>query len=371
MYLINYSVSFLAISQLLLLGLFHLRFCRQQILSCLLALLSLCLIATVILMPSSLGGSYATQYLIKRFVYATPAVLWLTAHYFFNDDHRVSPLMWLILLGYQVVSAIGSLVFPEHSQAFGLIAQLSYPFMLGLIIHVVVIALRGKSSDLVEPRRRLRVPFSVSLGGILALIVVLSLLISFMPMPATVFRGLMLYAVVLCNILIFLFALWINLATLDLAGQPMSLIGIGHPVKTAAQYPEKELRSVSPRILNRIKELMEEQRLYRESQLTIGDLAQKFHVSEHKLRKVINADLGYRNFNQFLNKHRIEEAKKLLLESERMSIHDIALEVGYASLSSFNKAFKDFTGVTPTTFRNAEGRVAAIADPAPDQLKPV
>jgi AraC-like DNA-binding protein len=364
MYLIVFAFSFLAISQLLLLGLYYFIFHRHQVVSCLLALLSLCLIAVVISMPGALGGSFSTQYLLERFMYATPAVLWLTAHYFFNDDHRVSPLMWVMLGGYQVFIAIASLVFPDQRLSFSLISQLSYPFMLGLIIHVIVIALGGKSSDLVEPRRQLRVPFSVALGSILALIVVLSTLISLIPVPDSVLHRLIVYALVFCNALIFLFALWSNLATLELAGQPVFTIGVGHPVNNAAQESVRNSRPVSQRILNRIKELMEEQKLYKEPHLTIGDLAQKVHAGEHKLRKVINADLGYRNFNQFLNKHRIEEAKELLLAPEQTPVHDIALEVGFASLSSFNKAFKDITGVTPTSFRNNEGLGAVEADEA-------
>ncbi|MEQ8314656.1 MAG: helix-turn-helix domain-containing protein [Gammaproteobacteria bacterium] len=326
------------------------------------ALLSLCLIAIVISMPSSLGGSFSTQYLLQRFVYATPAVLWLTAHYFFNDDHRVSPLMWLALLGYQFLIAIGPVVFPDHGQRFGLILQLSYPFMLGLIIHVLVITLGGKSGDLVGQRRRLRVPFSVALVCILALMIVLAMLFSFAPLPATVLRGLIQYSLVFFNAMIFLFALLLNLATLESAGQPMSTMGTRYPVNSAARDPVKDLRPVSQRILNRISELMEEQKLYKEPHLTIGDLAQKIHAGEHKLRKVINAELGYRNFNQFLNKHRIEEAKELLLAPEQAPIHHIAFEVGFASLSSFNKAFKEITGLTPTSFRNDEGVVATEAE---------
>ena len=100
---------------------------------------------------------------------------------------------------------------------------------------------------------------------------------------------------------------------------------------------------------------MIEQKLYRDSSLTIGVLADKVHASEHKVRYVINKEQGYRNFNQFLNQYRVAEAEELLLKSAETAIYDVAFEVGYSSLSSFNKAFKEITGVTPTNFRNNDG----------------
>ena len=354
-------LSVLVISQLLLMGLYHFSFYRQHLVAQLLALLCLCLIAGVILFPNIQGGNSATQYLLERFAYATPAVLWLTVHSFFEDDHRISPLTWLILLGYQVVRAIGSLLLPEQSQSFGLFSQVSYPFMLGLVIHVIVIALRGRSGELVEPRRRLRVPFSVSLGGILAMMVSMAVIVSLLPGESQI---LIRSTTLVCYALLFLLALSINLATMKFAVQSVSLIDMADGTKPSQREAAKKRQTVSPRILNRIIELMDEQKLYRNVNLTIGDLAHKVHASEHKIRRVINKDLGYRNFSQFLNHYRVREARGLLLDSAQPRIHDIAFKVGYASQSSFNKAFKDITSVTPTYFRNIDGLVDKEADEA-------
>lgn len=349
MNLLIYALSFLAISQLLLMGLYYLGYYRQHFVARLLALLCLGLIATIILVPSTLGGSFSTQYVLGLFVYATPAVLWLTAHFFFEDEHGISPLMWLILLGYQTVRAIGLLLLPERSETF---TQFSYAIMLGLMVHVIVIALRGKSGDLVEPRRQLREPFSVCLGGILAGVISMAAVVSLIPGDT---QNLIQGTIVVFFTLLFLFALSINLATLKIAGQSVSLIGKTLGKKPSARGSAEKQQAVSPRILAKLRELMEEQKLYRDSQLTIVTLAAKVHATEHKLRRVINNDLGHRNFSQFLNQYRVREAKELLLESAQAPIYDIALQVGYASLSSFNKAFKNITGMTPTCFRNEGG----------------
>jgi AraC-like DNA-binding protein len=66
--------------------------------------------------------------------------------------------------------------------------------------------------------------------------------------------------------------------------------------------------------------------------------------------------LHYRNFNQFLNQYRIEEAARRLQDphEQHIPISSIALDVGYASLSSFNKAFKDTYQVTPSVYRSGQ-----------------
>ena len=58
--------------------------------------------------------------------------------------------------------------------------------------------------------------------------------------------------------------------------------------------------------------LMADERIYRHDGVTIGTLATRLAVPEYRLRRLINQQLGYRNFNVFLNNHRIEEAKAAL-----------------------------------------------------------
>jgi AraC-like DNA-binding protein len=346
------AIGYLAISQLLLIVLYYLGFHRQRLVARLIALLCICLIAVVVWASSFVESSFTIRYLLVRLVFATPAVLWLVAHFAFEDNHFISPLMWLVLLGYQVVHAIGSIIVPELSQTFGYLSQISYPFMLGLIIHVIIVALRGKSGDLVEPRRRVRVPFAVCLAVILAAMIAIAMVISLLP---SVPQSLILSMTIFSNGLLFLLAFTVNLTALGFADQSESEVKETRNTEPFKEDPHEKRQSISPRILNRIRELMIEQKLYRDSSLTIGVLADKVHASEHKVRYLINKEQGYRNFNQFLNQYRVAEAKELLLKSVEMPIYDVALEIGYSSLSSFNKAFKEITGVTPTNYRNNDG----------------
>ena len=74
---------------------------------------------------------------------------------------------------------------------------------------------------------------------------------------------------------------------------------------------------------------------------------------EHRLRRLINGQLGYRNFAAFINAHRIEEAKRLFADpgEARKTVSSIAFDLGFGSLGPFNRAFREVTGLSPTEWR--------------------
>jgi AraC-like DNA-binding protein len=111
-------------------------------------------------------------------------------------------------------------------------------------------------------------------------------------------------------------------------------------------------RSAGPRA-QQIERLMTIERVYRQEGLTIGLLAVKLGLPEHRLRTLINQRLGHRNFNAFLNRYRIDEAKAALGDPDQMDVPvlTIALDAGFQSITPFNRAFKADTGLTPTEFR--------------------
>ncbi len=134
------------------------------------------------------------------------------------------------------------------------------------------------------------------------------------------------------------------------------------PQLDAHPFPSETPESVEARegirgtaVLRDLQRLMEEGHVYREEGLTIRRLAEQLNVPEHQLRRLINGHLGYRNFNNFLNRYRIEEVARRLVapETRHLPVLSIALDVGYRSLSPFNKAFKEIKGMTPTEYRSA------------------
>jgi AraC-like DNA-binding protein len=100
---------------------------------------------------------------------------------------------------------------------------------------------------------------------------------------------------------------------------------------------------------------MEDEQAYREMGLTLPELAKHMQVPAYRLRETINRGLGYRNFNDFLNSYRIAEAAaRLGNPAERdIQILVIALDAGFRSLSSFNKAFRAEFDATPTEYRRS------------------
>jgi len=107
---------------------------------------------------------------------------------------------------------------------------------------------------------------------------------------------------------------------------------------------DKELQ-----IANKIKDILKNEKLYTDSNLTINSLADKIEINRTYVSQVINNYFKV-NFNTLINKYRIKEARKLLLENTNLSIEGISIEVGFRSKSVFNGSFKLHTGVTPSVF---------------------
>ena len=112
--------------------------------------------------------------------------------------------------------------------------------------------------------------------------------------------------------------------------------------------------------------LMAHDRVYREEALSIGALAERLGLPEYRLRRFINQRLGQRNFNVYLNRWRLDEARGALADRALAgkSILAIALDAGFASIGPFNRAFKADAGCTPSEFRQralTPGR-AGLAD---------
>jgi len=117
--------------------------------------------------------------------------------------------------------------------------------------------------------------------------------------------------------------------------------------KTSTLDPEKADKVV-PELLS----LMEKEKLFLNPDLTLLELSKKLKIHFNHLSRIINERFGL-NYNDFVNKYRIEEAKRLLTgpEQKERTILDIIYSTGFYSKSVFNIAFKKFTGMTPSEFR--------------------
>lgn len=101
-------------------------------------------------------------------------------------------------------------------------------------------------------------------------------------------------------------------------------------------------------------QVMEHKKPFLDPELSLFKLASQLNISTHLLSYIINKGCN-ENFYQFINTYRIEEAKKMIQDSnmEHLSLMGIAFEVGFNSKTVFNTTFKKHTNQTPSEFKKA------------------
>ena len=95
-------------------------------------------------------------------------------------------------------------------------------------------------------------------------------------------------------------------------------------------------------------------RLY-DSALTVDSLREKCGINGHDFSGIFKFYIG-KTPNKFINYHRVEASKRLLLDArlETMSVSQIGAKVGFRRPSTFSKAFKREVGVSPSVWRTKQ-----------------
>jgi AraC-like DNA-binding protein len=89
---------------------------------------------------------------------------------------------------------------------------------------------------------------------------------------------------------------------------------------------------------------------YTDPKLDLETVVDATGANRHKINDLLKAELGM-TFSSYLNKLRLTEASRLLIEKSSAAVSEIAYLVGYANVPYFNKLFKDEFGCTPKSFR--------------------
>jgi len=105
----------------------------------------------------------------------------------------------------------------------------------------------------------------------------------------------------------------------------------------------------------KLVELMINDKIFLEPNISLVDVSKKLNISQRNLSELIRKNSN-KNFNQFVNYYRVEEAKKLLKDSsnDNFNMLGIAYNAGFNSKASFYSVFKKFTSLTPTSFKNQD-----------------
>lgn len=113
--------------------------------------------------------------------------------------------------------------------------------------------------------------------------------------------------------------------------------------------PMLKLSPIVPEEDSTVIMLLEYCRKHYREPLSLEKLSKEFHLSRGYISRIFNCRI-HMSFTHFVNALRVHAAIKLLKNSD-MKIVDIAEEVGYMSLRSFNRAFMEITNSTPTAYR--------------------
>jgi len=285
-----------------------------------------------------IGSEGPVDPMVDLLAILSPFWIWLFSYRLFEREPDLR-----ILFGAVGLLGVGW-IFGNFVPSAGLFGfYLLHIVALALIADLLRVGLSERHDDLVEQRRivRLWLPLLVALqaGGILLFEKIVGASGPYPPVQ-------------LANaVLILILTLFAGIALLRT--DPELLVETERDAESEQHPPEPLDLSPSESVLHDKLKIAMADGVYREQGFTIARLAEYLDTPEHRLRALINQRLGYRNFSAYLNRHRIAEARRKLSDRELVDLPvlTIAMDLGYNSLPTFNRAFRSEMGTTPSEFR--------------------
>jgi AraC-like DNA-binding protein len=291
----------------------------------------------------------------------TSGLFMLLCFTLFTDRRRFPPWL-LVLLAVQLgLEEPGRELIPSGWRYARLVTQTAPALLQTLFVSFALYwTLADWRVDLVERRRRARVLTFVIIGLFSIGAVLLSRVLVDWNSPANFFVHVALTAIDLVILVFLLF--WLTEADV---GRRLDF----DPVDPASRRPRQAADAEFGPALARLTALLEDERACQQEGLTLKALADQVGLPEYRLRKLIHEQLGYRNFNALLHDYRVREACQQLSDPglRRTPILTIALSVGYSSVNTFNRGFREIMSVTPSAWRAAE---LSAASPEAEKVTP-
>ena len=122
---------------------------------------------------------------------------------------------------------------------------------------------------------------------------------------------------------------------------------------TNQSYPSLGTEADIQGYITALEQLIREEELYRQDNLSLRELAERLSITDKQLSTLLNQHLKT-SFYAYINQYRVSAFQEALHqgEAEQYTLLAIALDCGFSSKSSFNRIFKQHTGLTPTAYRN-------------------
>jgi AraC-like DNA-binding protein len=270
----------------------------------------------------------------------TPGLFMVLCHSLFREGRRLPRWLLGAFVAQCLLEEPVPLLLGSHAAQYDLLKVMPASLQLLFVCFGMYWTLSGWRADLVEDRRRLRKIFIAIVGTfVFAMILGERLLIPWQ--SAALFDlhiTLSMVGALLSSVMLWIMFRPDAAAYLD----PFRSEG-----RVAVEWPPDDSD------LESLRRVLDVERVYHDSELTVASLAARVAIPEYRLRRVIHERLQYRNFNALLHRYRIEEACVLLADAEQrhLPILTIALTVGYNSINPFNRAFRELKGMTPSEFR--------------------
>jgi AraC-like DNA-binding protein len=268
-------------------------------------------------------------------------LFWLFVRSWFNDEARIDVRSWLIIGFLLVLSLVNFSLWQPGTGNYWPTDVPMRLLWLGLAIAGLWAAWKGRGNDLVEARRRLRIGFVWATGSAVVLVNLVYYATNLVsPTKPLLIVSLSISLTIVATVGALTFAM-MAIARTDIFAPIAPVI--------AAPVDDEAGDALAARIVGHIETTMG----WRDETLTIAGLAAQLGEQEYRVRRAINARLGYRNFAAFLNQYRLTEVKAALADPTQrdVPIITIALDAGFGSLGTFNRSFREAEAMTPSEFR--------------------
>lgn len=334
-----------AVSTILLLAWLLLRH-RQQVglPAALFPLLALCVAGFVIgntpiasLRPGEFAGEIART--VSGF---TVVFLWWFCLSCFDSRFRLKGTVLWVGLAWAAIAALdrGLLGAAVANKELSL---LLLPLGFAVVGHLVWRLLTERQGDLIQQRHDARIMVAVLLGGMLFIDLAADAVFGFAWRPLAFAMS--------QNAMVLAFGLWLAGRLLTVREDTLTL-SIAEGDSSLDVTAPQPCRRLDDGLRHRLFVLMETERMFLDPELTFDTFVERMGASERAVRTLVNHELGYDHFRTFLNHYRIEEARQLLGDRNRADkLITVAMDSGFASLASFNRAFRLIEGCTPSEYR--------------------